>query len=749
MTTVNNSTYTSFQMLKSLDLNGDGKATKTEAEFFKKLGELSKKEGGSTITEIEDLLKTLPPKERDAAQTLLQSLSGGRLYFTNGKVDMFEETKGNFKTKRNEIDLNTKIPLDMTKIPDNGQGKKTGDIAALAEDVLDGNNTIKGVDQKVADLFLGNKRDSITGSLFDPNGFNFVVKQKQHTAGTSKSKADYNIIDSSKNYLPPETITKLKDELKAQTDKDGKTFSKFLEENNINIDDLKAGDIDKIKNFVKNLPPQNRAGFVEKFMTSLFVHNGDGIEDTNVNKNNFEKMISALPKDSLSGRKQIDCTYFAAISQKLTEGSSTNTAIVYRADSGLHDALVSIDAANKIYTVTSNEKVFNVSIDDLKKIKGDFWNGDPPPTAEEVGRAAAGKISKEQFEAPLNYVGERITAASASAPSTADPFSFNYKWSKETLSPGDSFEFRSNGPTDPKKSLNGKKLTVVDPADYPPNLPANQRPGSNEVLVKYLDDKKDSGGNIIFDSKGESVKEEKYAKISKDIYSENVKPGTKVPDLEKMDPKAAMTLLKGMDTETAYRTLNGLKDETLIKILNAGTKSHDADTQNIIEKFFDKNPEKAIDILKKMSPKDAGDVLSLVSSEKSAKIFSKIAESDMGAAAKIAGSMLNSAGSNMLAKMSPKQQAEILRKLKPEEAGKILQTMYDKAKTVLTDKDGLSAQETADIIKTMKPRNAGSVLMHLPNEKLNEVLGKFPPAQRKVLEEETKKMKANPVCLVD
>jgi len=452
----------SFQQLRNLDIDGNNKVSQKEIQFLKKLGEIGE-DGKATIGELKDLLKNLSGDEKKQAVNIINSALDNKVMFDESGSVMYPSNLPN----NSSVDINLNKNMSITKT--DGSEIKKLDLkmaTTLAKDVDNGDDKISDFDDVVAKTFLG----KTASSHFDPTKKEFdfnPTKKVTSDGGTSNIKMDIEEIGN--NYKSASEISKLKDELK-QFKAGDKSFGDFAKEKGIDINNIKGEDIGKISEFVKDLSSEKQKEFISKFLDANFVHCGEGITDQGTTKANYTKALDKLPADPLTGRKEIDCTFYSAISQELlskTPDVKTQPVFVRYGNDVPHDILVSRNDKTKEYTVFSNNKSFNVSADDLKAV-----NASTPPTDEDITKAALPKIKSGQMN-NQNIIIDGLRK-------TSDPFGQQYDRSVTTLKPGDTFKYRGTNPNDPN---DGKTVTVLPPDQNTPADKVKIKVGNTTTLA--------------------------------------------------------------------------------------------------------------------------------------------------------------------------------------------------------------------------------------------------------------------------
>lgn len=468
----------SLGRLKAFDLNNDNKVTMPEVQLMRDIGRL-----GTTITaeQAQAIYNSVPPQLRNVALEQLMIVA-----------PQLQLTGNTISTPNNQ-------PVSV-----NLDSLGTRELGQLAADVLDGNNTIAGIDQSVADHFLS-RTSSVEGSIYDPNGFNFNPSTTVTTGigpNAPSSVVNTNLSNQISDGMNPTLVSQLRSELCLRTNTSGQTFQSFLQSRFASTDINQIMNsmpsrelLPAVRDFVAGMPPDQKARFVNDFMTAGFVHTGDGVNDTNVTQTNFMDHMDNFPKDPFTNRRQIDCVYFSNISQYLlTQPSATATGIAGAAapatgngitsvrmeveiggsSPGMHEILVTRDpATDPPYRVFSNNQSFPISNEQLRAAG---WNGNGIPSNAQLGRAASRVISQAQFNnAPVTPRGtfEGTTLDGAAT-------DFNAR----TLHTGDRFRMSMPG-----TALDRAQVTVI--SSFPPESGRSLEPGKVPIMIETTDGRRD------------------------------------------------------------------------------------------------------------------------------------------------------------------------------------------------------------------------------------------------------------------
>lgn len=467
------STEQSYKTLKGLDFDGDFKITGKEVQFTEALNKLKENPSPEnlkkaldimgkitndknklteikkmilltlisakcseppTVDEFNNILKLFPEKSRSSWADTMLSLSSEVRPETpskviNGEIQINPESPlfdvMEYNKKEGKLELFKKNNGDPYQIPSFKekfeQLKK--ERLDLGKDLLDGDTTIKGVDQEITGKLLGKKKDGVTLNTykegdFDPKSFRtFDFKIQKHTVKNEDQEIIIEKNASSKNdsadYVNPQTNTGSKysiPEFREQMMKDYPEFKKFAEENKIFNEkgELDNSKLDLVKKFVDGIPDTGKKmTFVSNFMSAYFVHSGEGASQKGVDEDNFLNILSSpqmLRADD--GRTIIDCQYFSAVSQKLLGVSkgkndqgleSRDITISCRPlkpvnakdDYTLHQVSIIKDTNTGKYYIQSNDKIEEITTEQLKAAGYDEKKSKGKPPTDKQFIAAA------------------------------------------------------------------------------------------------------------------------------------------------------------------------------------------------------------------------------------------------------------------------------------------------------------------------------------------------------------------------
>jgi hypothetical protein len=395
----------SYRSLGKLDFNGDNKVSGTEVQFLDRLGKLGP---NPTADQITNLFDKVPKNElpqafnifmadrlskmgdhptEDQLKTFINSMpnndfKGAAGQFITGKI--FNDGSVNFDPSTNQISVmtnpDTGLPIELN-LKSAELSKGISDATSTAADILDGDNKIKGIDQSVADDFLGG--NTFQAATFNASTFNFNMLETKSVTGDNGQTATLTI-DKRRERTTASELQSQRGIVDSFTN--GKqTFAEFAASKGFTQATFDPGkNMDALKEFATSLPKDQRASFVSRFMEANFVHVGKNIDQTNVTQSNYTDLLSKLPKDE-SGKTFADCTFYAAMAQSILQPSSGKPQNI-RVDLGgvVHD--VSIIKTDGKYKLQSNGEFFdipkglvkdNMSLADLKKVVAATYKASP------------------------------------------------------------------------------------------------------------------------------------------------------------------------------------------------------------------------------------------------------------------------------------------------------------------------------------------------------------------------------------
>lgn len=205
----------------------------------------------------------------------------------------------------------------------------------VADDVLDGDNRIAGVDNNIAEQFTRNFNPQAEG--FDPNSMGFSFVQTRQAAGRGGGDQSVEIIEDVRYNRQSERAvdvntgqaivaspTQLRGQLAQQSATIGGqevNFADYAAEHDILNDDgsFNPEGLDELASFIDGLPDTSaRMNFASRFATAYFAHSGNSASQTGIDTGNIEDALVA--QDSADQRYIIDCNQYSALMSRMLGG---------------------------------------------------------------------------------------------------------------------------------------------------------------------------------------------------------------------------------------------------------------------------------------------------------------------------------------------------------------------------------------------------------------------------------------------